>query len=300
LNHKSSPQTVTKTVIAAAGRGTRFLPVVKAYPKELVPLISKPNIQYLIEEAIGAGITEIAIVHRLGENSIEKYFSPDPELEKYLTETNKLDYLDSLKNIWSQAKLTFIPQPTNLPYGTGSPLLAAKNFIGDDPFVYMYGDDLTIEPKTGQFLARMLQTFDQYHPDEIIAVKDVGPKEISRYASAQYMDDPNYPHRISAMLEKLPADQAPSTFAQGGRFVVTPKVFDLLEHQSLSRNGELWFSDASNQLAKTGVVLTQAFEGVEDWLTTGDPLRWLIANITLALNDPNLKDNLTEFIKKLV
>ncbi|HOR02135.1 MAG TPA: sugar phosphate nucleotidyltransferase [Candidatus Woesebacteria bacterium] len=299
MNHKSSSQTVTKAVIAAAGRGTRFLPVVKAYPKELVPLISKPNIQYLIEEAIGAGITEIAIVHRLGENSIEKYFSPDPELEKYLTETNKLDYLDSLKNIWSQTKLTFIPQPTNLPYGTGSPLLAAKDFIGANPFVYMYGDDLTVEPKTGQFLTRMLQTFDQYHPDEIIAVKDVGPEEISRYGSAQYMDDPNYPHRISAMLEKLPANQAPSTFAQGGRFVVTPKVFDLLEHQSLSRDGELWFSDASNQLAKIGIVLTQAFEGAEDWLTTGDPLRWLIANITLALNDPNLKDSLTEFIKKL-
>ena len=291
--------TITKAVIAAAGRGTRFLPVVKAYPKELVPLISKPNIQYLIEEAIGAGITEIAIVHRLGENSIEKYFSPDPELEKYLTETNKLDYLDSLKNIWSQTKLTFIPQPTNLPYGTGSPLLAAKDFIGANPFVYMYGDDLTVEPKTGQFLTRMLQTFDQYHPDEIIAVKDVGPEEISRYGSAQYMDDPNYPHRISAMLEKLPADQAPSTFAQGGRFVLNNKIISVLENQPTGQGNELWLADAQNYLAKNDVVLTQAFEGSEDWLTTGDPLRWLIANITLALNDPHLKDGLIESIKKL-
>ena len=97
---------ITKAVIAAAGRGTRFLPVVKSYPKELVPILSKPNIQYLIEEAIGAGITEIAIVHRLGENSLEKYFSPDADLEKYLTDNNKVEYLDSLKNIWSKAKLT--------------------------------------------------------------------------------------------------------------------------------------------------------------------------------------------------
>src|SRR5574343_238852 len=132
---------ITKCVIAAAGRGTIFLPVVKSYPKELVPILSKPNIQYLIEEAIGTGITEIAIVHRLGENTLEKYFSPDADLEKYLSDNNKLEYLDSLKNIWSKAKLTFIEQDPNLPYGTGSPLLTAKPFIGNDNFIYMYGDD---------------------------------------------------------------------------------------------------------------------------------------------------------------
>ena len=135
---------ITKAVIAAAGRGTRFLPVVKSYPKELVPILSKPNIQYLIEEAIGAGVTEIAIIHRLGENSIEKYFSPDADLEAYLTQNNKLAYLDSLKAIWSKCKLTFIAQPANLPYGNGSPVLAAKEFIDADDFVYMFGDDLTV------------------------------------------------------------------------------------------------------------------------------------------------------------
>lgn len=236
--------TITKAVIAAAGRGTRFLPVVKAYPKELVPLISKPNIQYLIEEAIGAGVTQIAIVHRLGENSIEKYFSPDPELEKYLTDTNKLEYLDSLKSIWNKTKLTFIPQPANLPYGNGSPVLAAKDFIGSDDFVYMFGDDLTVEPVPGQFLSKMINTFDQYSPASVIAVKDVGLEEISRYGSAQYMEDPNYPHRISAMLEKLPADQAPSTFAQGGRFVISNKIISVLENQPTGQGNELWLADA--------------------------------------------------------
>ena len=291
--------TVSKCVIAAAGRGTRFLPVVKSYPKELVPILSKPNIQYLIEEAIGAGISEIAIVVRMGETHIQKYFSADPELENYLQQNNKTQYLDSLKKILSQAKLTFIEQPLNLPYGTGSPLLAAKEFVGSDPFVYMYGDDLTVEPTAGQFLKRMIDTFDQYHPDEIIAVKDVGINEIARYGSAQYMEDPKYPHRISAMLEKLPADQAPSTFAQGGRFVVTPKVFSLLETQGLSRDGELWFTDASNSLAKNGVVLTQAFDQNENWLTTGDPLRWLVANITLALQNPEYNSDLTKFLQQI-
>jgi len=290
---------ISKAVIAAAGRGTRFLPVVKSYPKELVPILSKPNIQYLIEEAIGAGITEIAIIHRLGENSIEKYFSPDSDLESYLTQNNKLEYLDSLKNIWSKTKLTFIAQPADLPYGNGSPVLAAKDFIGIDDFVYMFGDDLTVEPFPGQFLSKMINTFTQYQPASVIAVKDVGKEEISRYGSAQYIEDSNYPHRISAMLEKLPANQAPSTFGQGGRFIISNKIINILENQSTGLGNELWLTDAQNNMAKHDIVLTQAFEGEEDWMTTGDPLRWLEANIAIALQNPQFKDDLIKFIKSL-
>ncbi len=290
---------ITKAVIAAAGRGTRFLPVTKAYPKELVPILSKPNIQYLIEEAIGAGITEIAIVIRQGETRIQNYFSPDENLEKYLIENNKIEYLDSLKSIWTKAKLTFIIQPLNLPYGTGSPLLAAKEFIDSDSFVYMYGDDLTVEEKPGEFLSQMITTFEKYNASIVIAVKDVGKEEIHKYGCAQYMKDPNYPNRISAMLEKLPADQAPSTFAQGGRFIVSPKVFPILEKQGLSRDNELWFADAENTLAKTDIALTQPYTPKNLWLTTGDPLHWLKANITLALQDPKLKDELSKFISNI-
>jgi len=163
----------------------------------------------------------------------------------------------------------------------------------------MFGDDLTVEPVNGQFLTKMLVLFDQYSPASVIAVKDVGREEISRYGSAQYIDDPKYPHRISAMLEKLPADQAPSTFGQGGRFVLSNKVINILENQSTGLGNELWLADAQNNLAKNDVVLTQAFEGEEDWLTTGDPLRWLIANITLALKDPKYHDDLIKFIKTL-
>ncbi len=289
---------IKKAVIAAAGRGTRFLPVVKSYPKELVPILAKPNIQYLVEENIGAGITEIAIVTRVGETAIERYFSPDPELEKYLIENNKTAYLDSLKEIWSKAKITFIPQPVELPYGNGSPIIAAKDFIGSDPFVYMFGDDLTVEPKPGTFLSKMIATFDKYQPDGVIAVKDVGREEICRYGSAQYVEDPKYPHRISAMLEKLPADQAPSTFGQGGRFVLSNKYVETLLNQKTGLGNELWLADAVNTLAKTSVVLTEALEDESDWMTTGDPLRWLKANIAVALLDPSLKDDLKEFFKQ--
>jgi UTP--glucose-1-phosphate uridylyltransferase len=164
----------------------------------------------------------------------------------------------------------------------------------------MFGDDLTVEPKPGRFLSKMIITFEKYQAAVVIAVKDVGKEEISRYGSAKYMEDVNYPNRISAMLEKLPADQAPSTMAQGGRFVVsTSKIFPVLEKQGLSRDNELWFADANNSLAQSDVVLTQAFEGEEDWMTTGDPLRWLQANIAVALKNPAFHDDLIKFLKTI-
>ena len=163
----------------------------------------------------------------------------------------------------------------------------------------MFGDDLTVEPVAGQFLSKMIASFNQYQPASVIAVKDVGKEEISRYGSAKYMDDPQYPHRISAMLEKLPADQAPSTFAQGGRFVISNKIINILENQSTGIGNELWLADAQNNMAQNDVVLTQAFEGDEDWQTTGDPLRWLEANIAVALQNPQFKDDLLQFINTL-
>ena len=176
---------------------------------------------------------------------------------------------------------------------------AKRDFIGSDDFVYMFGDDLTVEPAAGQFLAKMMATFDQYSPASVIAVKDVGREEISRYGSAQYIEDAQYPNRISAMLEKLPADQAPSTMAQGGRFVISNKVISILENQSTGLGNELWLADAQNNMAKNDVVLTQAFEGDQDWMTTGDPLRWLESNIAMALKDPKFHDDLVNFIKTI-
>ena len=131
-------------------------------------------------------------------------------------------------------------------------------------------------------------------------VKDVGKEEISRYGSAKYIEDPQYPNRLSAMLEKLPADQAPSTMAQGGRFVVSAsKIIPVIETQGISRDNELWFADAENILAQKDIVLTQSFEGEEDWMTTGDPLRWLQSNIIMGMNDNKIHDDLVKFIKSL-
>jgi len=289
---------ITKCVIAAAGRGTRFLPVVKSYPKELVPILSKPNIQYLIEEAIGAGITQIAIVHRLGENSIEKYFTPDADLEKYLTENNKLEYLDSLKTIWSKAKLTFIPQPTNLPYGTGSPVLAAKEFIDQNDFAYFYGDDLILEPTPGQLLTKMMAKFDQYSASAVMAVQEVSRDEIYRYGSVRYATNSQYPDQMVEICEKLSVDLAPSTSVNIGRFVSKNEILKYIDINQLSRDGELWFTDALTKLALENIVLTQKTQD-ETWTTTGDPLRWLESNIAMALKDPNYNSEISRFLQNL-
>jgi len=285
---------ITKAVITAAGRGTRFLPVVKAYVKELIAILDKPNIQYLVEELIGAGITDIAIVKRPSSTELEKYFTPDPELEKYLSENNKIEMIDSLKFIHSKAKISFIDQPPQLPYGNGSPILAASDFIGSDPFVYAFGDDLSIESVPGTFLSQMIATFEKYQPSSVIAVENVPPSEINRYASMKYLDDPQYPNRISGMFEKLPAAQAPSLFGQGGRFVLSNIYVETIRHTAVSK-GELWLTDASNFLAKNGIVLTQTLpHGV--WMTTGDPLRWLKANIVLGLKHPTIGPELKKFL----
>ena len=217
-----------------------------------------------------------------------------------LIKNNKIQYLDSLKAIWSQAKLTFIPQSSDLPYGNGSPVLAAKDFIGSDSFVYAFGDDFTVESVPGRFVKKMITTFEKYSPASVIAVKNVGPAEISRYGSAKYVDDSQYPHRISGMFEKLPADQAPSFFGQGGRFILNgPKFLSILEKKVTGKDGELWLSDANNYLAQNDVVLTEAFDDQSDWLTTGDPLRWLKANITLALQKPEYSAEIKSFLKSV-
>ncbi|HPJ17247.1 MAG TPA: sugar phosphate nucleotidyltransferase [Candidatus Woesebacteria bacterium] len=288
---------ITKAVIAAAGRGTRFLPVVKQYPKELVPILSKPNIQYLVEEAIGAGIKEICIVQRPGETNIEEYFTPDPNLTEYLTANNKLEYLSSLQNIWDRAKLYFKYQDSSLPYGNASPALSVTDFIGQDNFIYMFGDDLTVENNVGEYLTSLINLFDQKSADAVAAIQQVPWEEISRYGSIEF--DKNDSQRILGVKEKVPREVAPSNYTQLGRFVASPKIIDILKKLPTGQGGELWWADGMNALAQTGLVY-----GLESpsnaWMTTGDPLRWLKANIRYALMDQELSENIKEYLHSIL
>jgi len=287
---------INKAVITAAGRGTRFLPVVKSYPKELIPILDKPNIQIIVEEIIAAGIKNICIVHRPGETALKNFFTPDQELESYLTKTNKMEFLSSLQKIWAESKIEFIAQTDDLPYGNASPALAAKDFIGTDDFAYVLGDDLIIEDIPGQYLKQMIATFDQYHPDAVVSTQEMPTEEMKRYGAVVPHSNPIVPRQISALLEKT--DPPPSNFAVVGRYIASNKIMDVIKNQDLSKDNELWWADALNTLAKTGVVVDQPItNGV--WMTTGDPLRWLKANVAFALKQPQYKDELEFFLKSL-
>lgn len=274
---------IKKAVITAAGRGTRFLPAVKAYPKEMIPILNKPQIQYIVEEAIGAGVTEICIVHLEGNLNIPQYFTPDHDIEDYLKSVNKEDLLDSLRNIWNKANLHFIPQPKSLPYGNSSPMIAALNFIGQDPFFYLFGDDLTLEKTPGGLLTQMANQFESASLDAIFAVQPVPHEDIHRYGCIEYQAVPLVPNQIVRVIEKPDTDVAPSDMANGGRALVRNEITSLFKAHHLGKNNELWFVDGLNQLASKGLVVTQNYlEADSRWYTTGDPKNWLKANMAMA------------------
>lgn len=277
------PKKITKAVIAAGGWSTRFLPTVKTYAKQLVPVGDKPQIQWVMEELIGAGITEVAIVHRAGEDSLIRHFSPDPDLEEYLTKVGKSAVLDSWRFVQQKLKrLEFLPQTKDVPYGNGSPILVAEKFIDQDAFVYLWGDDLTLEKEAGKFLGGAIDLFTRFNPAVVECVQKVKWSEVPKYGTVRYVKDTKYPNRIDLLVEKVPANLAPSNIIQGGRFVVSSKILPVLRQTATSR-GELWFADAVNYLAKNDVVITHNYqENDAFWLTTGDPKNWLKANLLVT------------------
>jgi len=291
---------ITKAVIPVAGWSTRFLPAVKSYAKHLVPVLNKPQIQLVMEELVGAGLTDFLVVHRDGENTIKDFFTRDIELDKYLESTGKSAYMDSYNSLMSKIKsIQFLPQTKNLPYGNGTPLLVAKDFIGNEPFVYLWGDDLTIEKNPGQFLTSAIDLFYKYQPSAVECATEVPWDQVPRYGVFEYAKNPKVPNQVAALIEKPEIKDAPSNIIQGGRFVVSPKIIPILQNTAIAR-GELWFSDAINYLAKNDLVITHNYtENNAKWTTTGDPLNWLKTNITLALSDPKLGPDIKQFLKSL-
>lgn len=288
---------VTKGLIAAAGWSTRFLPSVKTYAKHLVPVWDKPNIQYQVEAMLANGINQICIVHRPGEETIYKHFQADEILEEALAKTNKSHLTANLNQIISQAKFTFIPQLPTLPYGNATPILAAKDFLDTDPFVYFYGDDLIIEDKIGQFLGEMLATFEKYQPAVVAAVQPMDEIRIQKHATVKYKIGA-LPNQMETVLEKPTAQQIYSLDAMVSPFVMGPQITPLIENLPLDR-GEIWATTAINMLAQTSVVLAQKVTSGQ-WATTGDPQNWLISNILMATRqNPELIAKLKELILSL-
>jgi UTP--glucose-1-phosphate uridylyltransferase len=288
---------ITKAVIAAAGYGTRFLPATKNQPKEMLPIIDKPIIHYLVEEAVNSGIKDIILVSRAGNHIMEDYFDNHSELEHILEENGKADFLNLVRNIPQMANFIYVRQKKHLPYGNGSPLISVKDLIDDDEaFVYMFGDDLTLaqnKPVTQQ----LIDVYEKYSPSAILAVQEVRDEEVNRYATIKYKDNPEVPNQMEQGLEKMPLGQNPSNMAQFGRFIFSYDVIEAVQETPTGKDDELWVIDILNRLAAQGKkVIAQPIEG--EWLTTGDPLRYIKATLKFALKRDDLRDDLLSFIKK--
>lgn len=289
---------ITKAVIAAAGYGTRFLPATKNQPKEMLPIIDKPIIHYLVEEAVASGIKDIILVTRAGLHIMEDYFDSSYEIEKSLEESGKTDKLEIVRNIPKMANFVFVRQTKHLPYGNGSPLLAAKSLIDDDEaIVYMFGDDLTISEKP--VIKQLIDTYEKYKPAAVIAAQEVPQEDVVKYGIFDYKEDSKIPYEIKGLVEKPTVEEAPSKSAQFGRFVLSYDVVKEMTETPLGKGDELWLSDAIDKTVHKGKpVIAQPIEG--EWLTTGDPLNYLKATVKFAVHRDDINGEFTDFMKDIL
>ena len=285
---------IKKAVIAVAGFGTRFLPATKVVPKELLSIVDKPVIQYLVEECASSGIEDIIFVVREGTQSIADHFDSSRGLEVHLSENRKEALLARVRAISQLANFALVRQTARLPYGNGSPILAAQRFIGDQPFAYLFGDDLVLSETP--CVRQLANLYEAHGPAAVVAAQDVPRSEINRYGAIA-LKPGREPLELESVVEKPSPERAPSTLAQLGRFVLSPKVVDLLLAQKVGPGEELYLTPAIHQLSKTDRVLVHAIEGT--WHTTGDPLRFMKANVEYMLRHPEFGPEFAAHLREL-
>jgi UTP--glucose-1-phosphate uridylyltransferase len=270
-------QKVRKAIIPAAGYGTRFLPATKSQPKEMLPIVDKPIIQYVIEDAVASGITDIIIVTGSNKRSIEDHFDHSTELEKYLKEGGKLEQLEEIKRIAELANFIYIRQKG--PYGNGTPVRNCKDIIGDEPFVVLWGDDFIYSnpPRTKQ----LIDVYEKYN-GPVISLVETNDEGTSKYGIADGDQIEGNVYRIKQLIEKPGPEKAPSRLASVSGFLLTPDIFPILDELELGKGGELWLNDAMDQLREK-----RAFYGCQiadgKYYDCGNKLEWIKANIDFAM-----------------
>lgn len=279
---------VKKAVIPAAGYGTRFLPATKAMAKEMLPIVDKPTIQFIVEEAIEAGIEDILIVTGKSKRPIEDHFDSNIELEEHLRKQGKDDLLELVKP--TNVNLFFVRQ--SYPMGLGHAILQAKAFVGNEPFVVMLGDDImqAQEPLTKQ----LIDVYEKTHASNI-AVMEVPHEETSKYgiiAPERELEDGIY--NVEYFVEKPKPEEAPSDLAIIGRYLLTPEIFDILENQAPGAGGEIQLTDAIDTLNKTQRVFAKRFDGKR--YDIGNKLGFLEMSIEYGLKHPEIKEGLRDYL----
>ncbi|MBC1493392.1 UTP--glucose-1-phosphate uridylyltransferase GalU [Listeria booriae] len=283
---------VRKAVIPAAGLGTRFLPATKAMPKEILPIVDKPTIQYIVEEAVASGIEDILIVTGKGKRAIEDHFDSVPELENNLREKNKLELLHLVEET-TNINLHFIRQ--SKPKGLGDAILQAKGFVGNEPFIVMLGDDI-VQSKT----PCSKQLIDQYQKthSSVIGVQHVPHDETYRYGIIDPLNEYSKGlYNVKGFVEKPDPDKAPSDLAILGRYLLTPQIFDFLETQEPGAGGEIQLTDAINRLNEIQRVFAYDFEGQR--FDVGDKFGFIKTTMEFALKHPEIKDEVSGLIDEL-
>jgi UTP--glucose-1-phosphate uridylyltransferase len=286
-------QKITKAIIPAAGLGTRFLPQTKAMPKEMLPLIDKPIIQYVVEEAVSAGITDIIIVTGAGKRAIEDHFDHAPELERSLDEKGKTAIAQQLRGIGDLANFIYLRQKGG--QGTGVPVLNAAPILDGEPFLVLYGDDVFRGAQSRA--AQLVEAYEKYQTP-ILSLIPITPEETNQYGVPAVGGEiePGL-HRVTQLVEKPGPHKAPSHFGAISGYVLNRDIIDLLETQPLDeKSGELYLTDAINEYAKTRPVYGKVLEGT--WHDTGDKVKYLRAVIDYALADPKLAPDLARYFEQ--
>lgn len=283
---------IKKAVIPAAGLGTRFLPATKAQPKEMLPIVDKPAIQYVVEEAVQSGIENIIIVTGRNKRSIEDHFDRSVELEQMLIEKEKTDMLQQLNQITNLAHIHFIRQKN--PLGLGHAVLCAKQFIGDEPFAVLLGDDIMVAEKPA--LRQLIDVYEAYH-QEVIGVQTVHPTDVNKYGMIDICSQSENLYEVDDLVEKPPIGQAPSCKAIMGRYILKPTIFPVLQRLERGVGNEIQLTDAIREICKRDFIY--AYELTGQRYDIGDKLGYLKASIEVGLSRGEMREQLRAYLEQL-
>lgn len=284
---------IKKAVIPAAGLGTRFLPATKAQPKEMLPIVDKPALQYIVEEIVDAGIEEILIITGRNKYSIENHFDRSIELEWELKKKGDLELLKNIKKISNMSKIHYIRQKD--PLGLGHAIYCAKSFVGNETFAVLLGDDIVYSKRP--CIGQLIEVYKKYK-GSILGVKRMNKNVLHKYGNLSGRELEKGVHRVEKLIEKPRLDEIYSNIAVLGRYIITPSIFNILEDLSPGIDGEIQLTDGLSKLAQVEPVYAYEFEGKR--YDTGDKQGFIQANIEFALRDKGLKDGLIKYLNNVL
>ena len=284
---------IRKAIIPAAGLGTRFLPATKAQPKEMLPIVDKPTLQYIIEECVASGIEEILIITGRNKKSIEDHFDRSVELEMELEKSGKEEMLKMVREISDMVNIHFIRQKE--PRGLGHAILCAKTFVGNEPFAVLLGDDVVYNDNK-PCLKQLIDCYEEYKTS-VLGVQTVEPQDVNKYGIVGGLHIEDRVYKVKNLIEKPAVEEAPSNVAILGRYIITPEIFDILETLPLGKNGEVQLTDALRMLSKKEAMYAYDFDGVR--YDVGDKLGFLKATVDFALKRPNLQNDFIQYLREV-